>query len=123
MDWFPKVSHLFGPSRDKRVVRPGTPCQIKECRAAPPAAQGTMELASFNPPIPVLKPALADYDSEERDYLIRTMVFEASGEPEEEPERTSRRTPRGSNLDPIEFHCPEWLCGHASPGLCRWRAT
>jgi hypothetical protein len=49
----------------------------------PPAAHGTGDLASLNPPIPVLKPAVADYDSEERDYLIRTMVFEASGEPEE----------------------------------------
>jgi N-acetylmuramoyl-L-alanine amidase len=49
----------------------------------PPAAQGAGNLASLNPPIPVLKPALAHYDSEERDYLVRTMVFEASGEPEE----------------------------------------
>ena len=49
----------------------------------PSAAQSTEDLASLNPPIPVLKPALLDYDSEERDYLIRTMVFEASGEPEE----------------------------------------
>jgi cell wall hydrolase len=49
----------------------------------PPAAQGTGDLASLNPPIPVLKPASADHNSEERDYLIRTMVFEASGEPEE----------------------------------------
>jgi len=40
-------------------------------------------LAGVNPSIPVLKPAFADYDSEERDYLIRTMVFEASGEPAE----------------------------------------
>jgi spore germination cell wall hydrolase CwlJ-like protein len=45
--------------------------------------QGAPDLAGGNPAIPVLKPAVADYDSEERDYLIRTMVFEASGEPEE----------------------------------------
>jgi Cell Wall Hydrolase len=49
----------------------------------PSALQGTPDLAGVNPSIPVLKPALADYNSEERDYLIRTMVFEASGEPEE----------------------------------------
>jgi len=48
-----------------------------------PSVQGIPDLAGVNPSIPVLKPALADYDSEERDYLIRTMVFEASGEPEE----------------------------------------
>ena len=49
----------------------------------PPSLQGAPDFAGVNPSIPVLKPALADYDSEERDYLIRTMVFEASGEPEE----------------------------------------
>ena len=49
----------------------------------PPSLQGAPDLAGVNPSIPVLKPALADYDFEERDYLIRTMVFEASGEPEE----------------------------------------
>jgi cell wall hydrolase len=49
----------------------------------PPGVPGAPDLAGVNPAIPVLKPGLADYDSEERDYLIRTMVFEASGEPEE----------------------------------------
>lgn len=49
----------------------------------PPDLQGAPDLGGVNASIPVLKPALADYDSEERDYLIRTMVFEASGEPEE----------------------------------------
>ncbi len=44
--------------------------------------KGLPDLAGVNPSIPVLRPALADYDPEERDYLIRTMVFEASGEPE-----------------------------------------
>ena len=47
----------------------------------PPAAQGIPDLAGVNLAIPVLKPAAADYDSEERDYLIRTMVFEASASP------------------------------------------
>jgi N-acetylmuramoyl-L-alanine amidase len=46
----------------------------------PSGSRGTTQFARHNPPIPVLKPALADYDSEERDYLIRTIVFEASGE-------------------------------------------
>lgn len=49
----------------------------------PPAAQETTELAIFNPPIPLLSPALPSYNFEERDYLIRTLVFEATGEPEE----------------------------------------
>ena len=61
------------------------PCRARRCAACllPPAARGVPDLAGVNPSIPVLKPALADYDFEERDYLIRTMVFEASGEPEE----------------------------------------
>ena len=33
-------------------------------------------------PISELGPAIPSYDPEERDYLIRTIVFEASGEPE-----------------------------------------
>jgi hypothetical protein len=49
----------------------------------PPAAAGIEDLAGVNSTIPLLKPALADYDPEERDYLIRTLVFEASGEPVE----------------------------------------
>jgi hypothetical protein len=49
----------------------------------PPAAAGIEDLAGVNSTIPLLKPGSADYDSEERDYLIRTLVFEASGEPEE----------------------------------------
>jgi hypothetical protein len=49
----------------------------------PPSVQGIPDLAGVNSSIPVHKPVSADYDSEERDYLIRTMVFEASGEPEE----------------------------------------
>ena len=50
----------------------------------PTAVQGIPDLAlALNRSIPLLKPGAADYDPEERDYLIRTMVFEASGEPEE----------------------------------------
>ena len=37
----------------------------------------------MNLPIPELSKAAPDYDAEERDYLIRTIAFEASGEPEE----------------------------------------
>jgi hypothetical protein len=36
-----------------------------------------------NPPIPLLRRVLPSFDSEDRDYLIRTIAFEASGEPEE----------------------------------------
>jgi spore germination cell wall hydrolase CwlJ-like protein len=40
--------------------------------------------ANASPTIPKLRgQADADYDPEERDYLIRTIAFEASGEPEE----------------------------------------
>jgi N-acetylmuramoyl-L-alanine amidase len=49
----------------------------------PVAAQWTTEIADANPPIPELSAAVANYDTEEHDYLIRTIVFEASGEPEE----------------------------------------
>ena len=49
-----------------------------------PAAAKTMEIANAtNLPIPKLRPAVASYDAEERDYLIRTIAFEASGEPED----------------------------------------
>lgn len=48
----------------------------------PPAAQESTR-ASLSLPIPVLKRGLADNDTDERDYLIRTIVFEASGESEE----------------------------------------
>lgn len=46
-------------------------------------AQGTAEIAGVNPPLPALHQSVPNYDSEERDYLIRTIAFEASGEPEE----------------------------------------
>ncbi len=53
-------------------------------RCLPPAvAQGTTDIADAKPPIPELRQAVPNYDPEERDYLIRTIAFEASGEPEE----------------------------------------
>jgi hypothetical protein len=41
------------------------------------------EVSEANLPIPGLPQAGAKYDPEQRDYLIRTIVFEATGEPEE----------------------------------------
>jgi hypothetical protein len=53
-------------------------------RCLPSAAlQATAESADVVLPISELGPAIPSYDAEERDYLIRTIVFEASGEPEE----------------------------------------
>ena len=49
----------------------------------PAAGQGTKEIADANLPIPKLRQAVPSYAPEERDYLIRTIAFEASGEPEE----------------------------------------
>jgi len=48
-----------------------------------PTTQGTLEIAAVNLPIPDLSTPAPNYDAEERDYLIRTIAFEASGEPEE----------------------------------------
>lgn len=48
----------------------------------PVAALGT-EILDANLPIPRLRQSVLDYDPEGRDYLIRTIAFEASGEPEE----------------------------------------
>jgi len=42
-----------------------------------------LEIAAVNLPIPDLSTPAPNYDAEERDYLIRTIAFEASGEPEE----------------------------------------
>jgi cell wall hydrolase len=50
---------------------------------APAALQATAETGDVLLPISELAPTVPDYDAEERDYLIRTIVFEASGEPEE----------------------------------------
>jgi hypothetical protein len=49
----------------------------------PAAALGPADLAGVHATIPLRKPGLTNYDPKDRDYLIRTMVFEASGEPEE----------------------------------------
>jgi spore germination cell wall hydrolase CwlJ-like protein len=52
-------------------------------RCLPPAALQTMaEAADILLPISELGPAIPNYRPEERDYLIRTIVFEASGESE-----------------------------------------
>ena len=48
-----------------------------------PTEQGALEVADINLPIPELRRAIPNTDAEERDYLIRTIAFEASGEPEE----------------------------------------
>jgi len=48
-------------------------------RCVPPAAVQTAEISDANPPIP----GLVNFDREGRDYMIRTIAFEASGEPEE----------------------------------------
>jgi len=52
-------------------------------RCLPQAAtQATAKTVDVILPISELGPAIPNYDAEERDYLIRTIVFEASGEPE-----------------------------------------
>jgi N-acetylmuramoyl-L-alanine amidase len=53
-------------------------------RCLPPAVlRPTAESADVVLPISELDSAIPYLDSKDRDYLIRTMVFEASGEPEE----------------------------------------
>src|SRR6476646_7818133 len=55
-----------------------------EPRRLPPAAtQGAMDTVDAKLPIPELGQAVPNYEPEERDYLIRTIAFEASGEPDE----------------------------------------
>jgi len=49
---------------------------------APAALPAPAETVDVILPISELGPAIPNYDPEERDYLIRTIVFEASGEPE-----------------------------------------
>jgi hypothetical protein len=49
---------------------------------APAALEATAETADVMLPISELGQAIPNYDPEARDYLIRTIVFEASGEPE-----------------------------------------
>jgi cell wall hydrolase len=48
----------------------------------PVAARGT-EIFDANLPIARPRQSVSNYDPDERDYLIRTIAFEASGEPEE----------------------------------------
>ena len=48
----------------------------------PAALQTTAETVDVILPISELGPAIPNYDPEQRDYLIRTIVFEASGESE-----------------------------------------
>jgi len=45
--------------------------------------QGTLELSDVNLPLPAFGKAMPNPDPEDRDYMIRTIAFEASGEPEE----------------------------------------
>lgn len=48
-----------------------------------PAPQSTIESGDLIAPLSELPQAVPNYDPEQRDYLIRTIVFEASGEPDE----------------------------------------
>lgn len=45
-------------------------------------AEGKLRFARVNAPLPLSEPALPAIDNEGRDYLIRTLVFEAGGETE-----------------------------------------
>jgi N-acetylmuramoyl-L-alanine amidase len=45
--------------------------------------QGTLELTDVNLPLPAFGKAMPNLDPKDRDYMIRTIAFEASGEPEE----------------------------------------
>ena len=56
---------------------------IEPQRLPPATTQGTMDTVDSKMPIPELDQAVSNYDPVERDYLIRTIAFEASGEPEE----------------------------------------
>lgn len=49
----------------------------------PEALQAKAETADVMLPITELGPAIPNYNARDRDYLIRTIAFEASGEPEE----------------------------------------
>jgi cell wall hydrolase len=52
-------------------------------RCFPAPAPGTEDIVDANPLILEFRRTVPFYDAEERDYLIRTIVFEATGEPEE----------------------------------------
>ena len=45
--------------------------------------RGTTETVDVKPPITELSEPVPNYDAEDRDYLIRTIVFEAADEPDE----------------------------------------
>lgn len=64
------------------AAKPGY-AALGEAPRCVPTTQGTLEIAAVNLPIPELPKPVPNYDAEERDYLIRTIAFEASGEPEE----------------------------------------
>ena len=54
-----------------------------EPRRLPPAMEGAMDMVDAKLPIPELDQAVSNYDSEQRDYLIRTIAFEAADEADE----------------------------------------
>ena len=56
---------------------------IEPQRLLPAATQGAMDTVDAKLPITELGQAVPNYEPEERDYLIRTIAFEASGEPDE----------------------------------------
>ena len=55
-----------------------------EPRRLPPATtQGAMDTVDAKLPIPEIRQAVSNYDPKERDYLIRTIAFEAADESDE----------------------------------------
>ena len=54
-----------------------------EPRRLPPAMEGAMDMLEAKLPIPELDQAVSNYDPEQRDYLIRTIAFEAADEADE----------------------------------------
>jgi hypothetical protein len=54
-----------------------------EPRRLPPAMEGAMDMVDAKLPIPELDQAVSNYDPEQRDYLIRTIAFEAADEADE----------------------------------------
>ena len=56
---------------------------IEPQRLPPAATQGAIDTVDSKMPIPEPGQTVSNYDSEERDYLTRTIAFEASGEPDE----------------------------------------
>jgi hypothetical protein len=66
----------------------GRPASLQAALGAAPrcfpstALKGLTEVADANPLVLELRQAIPDIDSEGRDYMIRTIAFEASGEPE-----------------------------------------